>query len=89
MEGIMNGQECIDKKSPCRKGTGAWSIERQVRLTSGILVLAGIALAYSFQLTWILLSIVVGLGMVLSAVLDTCALGSLIAQMPWNRHLKS
>jgi hypothetical protein len=61
-----------------------WSIDRQVRIASGLLVLVGISLAYSICLPFIWLAILVALGMVLSGITNSCALGLLIKQLPWN-----
>lgn len=62
-----------------------WSIERQVRIVSGLLILLGVALAYSVSLPFICLSILVALGMVLSGLTNSCALGNLIQHLPWNK----
>lgn len=62
------------------------SIERQVRITAGSLVLVGIALAYAIFPPFIWLSIVVSLGMIVSGVTNSCALGSVIAKLPWNQN---
>lgn len=61
-----------------------WSMERQVRLAAGGLVVIG-ALA---SLTWppaTALSGVVGAGLVFAAVTDTCGMAMLLAKLPWNR----
>jgi rhodanese-related sulfurtransferase len=61
-----------------------WSLERQVRFAAGFLVLSGVLL--SLLSPWfILLSGFVGSGLMFSAVTDTCAMGMLLARMPWNR----
>lgn len=61
------------------------SIERQVRVATGSLILVGIALAYAIFPPFIWLSIVVSLGMIVSGVTNSCALGSVIAKLPWNQ----
>lgn len=65
-----------------------WSIERQVRIVSGLLVLFGIAMAYTINLTFIWLAILVSMGMVISGVTNSCALGLLIKRMPWNQKVE-
>lgn len=62
-----------------------WSMERQVRLTAGLLILLGIALACSVNANWMFFSAFVALGMVFSAVTNTCGLGQMLGLMPWNR----
>jgi amino acid transporter len=61
------------------------SIERQVRIASGLLVLTGIALAYAVFPPFIWIAVVAALGMVLSGLTDSCALGQMIKEMPWNK----
>lgn len=63
------------------------SIERQVRVAAGALVLVGIALAYTLYPPFIWLSIMVALGMILSGLTNSCALGNLIEKLPWNKNI--
>lgn len=71
---------------PVEKGLfSVWSMERQVRFTAGLLVLLGIALSAFLSSNWLLLSAVVALGMIVSAVSNTCAMANLLALLPWNR----
>lgn len=69
----------------CARENSNWSIERQIRITSGLLILLGICIAYTICLPFIWLSILVALGMVLSGITNSCALGLMIKQLPWNR----
>lgn len=80
----MNDNRCCDKSEE-RAGKPPWSIDRQVRLVSGTLVLLGLALAYSINPVFILLSLVVALGMIVSACTDSCAMGIVVSYLPWNR----
>jgi hypothetical protein len=61
-----------------------WSMERQVRLTAGLLILDGIALS-TINANWLFLSAIVALGMIISAISDTCAMATVLQLMPWNR----
>lgn len=65
-----------------------WSIDRQVRVVTGLLILFGIALAYSVNLYFIWLAILVAVGMVMSGITNSCSLGLLIKQLPWNQSDK-
>lgn len=60
-----------------------WSMDRQVRFTAGLFVLVGIALSI-FNSTWLCLSAFVALGMMFSAITDTCGMAALLSLMPWN-----
>jgi Protein of unknown function (DUF2892) len=46
-------------------------------------------LAYFVNPNWIALSAFVGAGLAFAGVTDTCAMGMLIARMPWNSHRPS
>jgi hypothetical protein len=61
------------------------SLERQVRIAAGILILVGVALHYLVHPYLLGLSAFVGAGLVFAGVTDTCAMGMLIAKMPWNQ----
>lgn len=66
------------------RGRETWEIERQVRLAAGSLVAAGVlGSALVPRLKW--LAGGVGTGLVVAALTDTCAMGSALSRMPWNR----
>jgi rhodanese-related sulfurtransferase len=71
------------------RGTKVISLERQVRIAAGSLMFIGAALGYFVNPNWIALSGFVGAGLVFAGVTDTCAMGMLIARMPWNSHRNS
>jgi hypothetical protein len=60
------------------------SLERQVRIAAGLLVVTGVALSF-VRPFFIGLSTFVGAGLVFAGITDTCAMGLLIAKMPWNQ----
>jgi rhodanese-related sulfurtransferase len=61
-----------------------WSLERQVRLGAGLLVLLGAALAVSLDVRWVYLSGFAGLGLTFAGLSDICPMGILLGRMPWN-----
>jgi len=61
------------------------SIERQVRLTAGALVVTGVVAGYLLHLAWFALSGFVGAGLVYAAITDSCGMALLITKAPWNR----
>ena len=69
---------------PTRKERGPMSLERQVRIAAGALVLTGLLLDIVLPGARFL-SYFVGAGLVFAGVTDTCAMGMLIAKLPWNR----
>lgn len=62
-----------------------WSLERQVRFTAGLFVLTGVLLALLVHPLLVLISGFIGAGLMFSAATDTCAMGMLLARMPWNK----
>lgn len=60
------------------------SLERQVRIAAGSLVVIGVLLG-SLVTPWFYgLSGFVGAGLVFAGVCDTCGMGMILARMPWN-----
>lgn len=71
--------------APLRRGRQTWELERQVRLAAGSLVALGVLLGTVVPaLTW--LAFAVGAGLAVAALTNTCAMGMLLARMPWNRR---
>jgi rhodanese-related sulfurtransferase len=70
---------------PIVRGRKAVSLERQVRIAAGALVLVGAVLAMTVHPLFALLSAFVGAGLVFAGVTDTCGMGMLLARMPWNQ----
>ena len=70
---------------PVVRGKKAISLERQVRIAAGSLVLLGAVLALTVDLWFVLLSAFVGAGLLFSGISDTCGMGMLLARMPWNQ----
>lgn len=70
--------------APVNRGRNRWDMERQVRFTAGGLVLAGVLGSLAVPgLQW--LAAAIGAGLMFAAVTNTCAMGNLLARMPWNR----
>ncbi|WP_438969803.1 rhodanese-like domain-containing protein [Methylophaga sp.] len=67
------------------KTRSVMSLERQVRLAAGSIVLTGVLLGYLFNTNWFLLSGFVGAGLIYAAITDNCAMGIIMSKAPWNR----
>jgi rhodanese-related sulfurtransferase len=76
---------CVDAGLPVVRGKKAISLERQVRIAAGSLVLLGAVLGWLVHPAFVGLSAFVGAGLVFAGVTDTCGMGLLLARMPWNR----
>ncbi|MHC4875523.1 MAG: rhodanese-like domain-containing protein [Planctomycetota bacterium] len=67
------------------RGKKAMSLERQVRIAAGLLVLTGVVLSELVHPYLIGISAFVGAGLVFAGITDTCGMGMLLAKMPWNQ----
>ena len=74
---------------PVVRGRKTISLERQVRIAAGSLVLLGAALGYFINPLFIGLSAFVGAGLIFAGVTDTCGMGMMLAKMPWNQVRES
>jgi rhodanese-related sulfurtransferase len=61
------------------------SLERQVRIGAGALVLIGTVLAWMVHPAFLVIPAFIGAGLVFSGVTDFCGMAMLLAKMPWNR----
>lgn len=77
-------QACVAAGLPVTRGKATMSLERQVRIAAGTLVILGAVLGYFVHPLWIALAAFVGAGLVYAGVTDTCGMGMLLARMPWN-----
>jgi len=69
-----------------RETATSWSLERQVRLGAGGLVLLGTLASVVLDRKWLLLSGIVGAGLTFAGLTDICMMGNLLTRMPWNRR---
>lgn len=75
---------CVAAGLPNVRGKKAMSLERQVRIAAGSLVLLGVGLSCLHP--WLIgLSAFVGAGLVFAGVTDTCGMAYLLGKMPWNQ----
>jgi rhodanese-related sulfurtransferase len=71
---------------PVERGAAkAISLERQVRIAAGTLVLVGVLLAYFVHPGFVALSAFIGAGLIFAGITDWCGMGLLLAKLPWNR----
>lgn len=61
------------------------SLERQVRMAAGLLVLSGVLFGALVHPLGYALAAFIGAGLVFAGATDTCGMGLLLARMPWNR----
>jgi rhodanese-related sulfurtransferase len=70
---------------PLARGKKTISLERQVRIAAGFLVLVGGVLAIAVHPYFAALSAFVGAGLMFAGITDTCGMAMLLARMPWNQ----
>lgn len=66
-----------------------WSMERQVRVSAGVLVLAFCGLGLLTSRTFVIGAALVGAGLIYAGVSDTCMMASALGRMPWNNPAKA
>jgi rhodanese-related sulfurtransferase len=65
------------------------SLDRQVRIVAGTIVALGSVAALTASPVWALLPMAIGTGLVIAGLSDTCAMGMLLARLPYNRSTAS
>ena len=78
-------QACEQAGLPVVRGKKAVSLERQVRIAAGMLVLTGALLGIFVHPYWSGLAAFVGAGLIFAGVTDTCGMAMVLARMPWNQ----
>ncbi|HZZ77488.1 MAG TPA: rhodanese-like domain-containing protein [Gemmataceae bacterium] len=76
---------CTQAGLPVVRGKKMMSLERQVRIAAGLIVLIGALLAWFVHPAFVFLSAFIGAGLVFAGITDTCGMGLMLAKMPWNR----
>ena len=83
---VDGGTEAWEKAGlPVVRGKKTMSLERQVRIAAGSLVLIGAILGFTVHPYFIGLSAFVGAGLVFAGITDTCGMAMILAKMPWNQ----
>jgi len=85
---IEGGMSAWEKMGlPVKRGTSkVISLERQVRISAGSLMLLGLLLAWKVHPYFLALCALVGAGLVFAGITDYCGMGMLLSKMPWNRR---
>lgn len=77
---------CESAGVPVVRGKSAIPLNCQVQIITGVTVVAGtIAALATANLYWLSLPMVMGAGLVFSGLTNTCAMGTMLARMPWNQ----
>lgn len=87
LEGGMTAWQ--DAGLPVERGGKVVSLERQVRIAAGLLVLLGVILGTWVHAGFYGLAAFVGAGLTFAGITDWCGMGLLLAKAPWNRRADS
>lgn len=74
---------------PVMRDRKIMSLERQVRIAAGLLVLGGTILGWLVHPAFAGLAAFVGAGLIFSGITDSCGMGLLLARVPWNQQRKT
>lgn len=75
---------CSSCNIPTEKGK-VISLERQVRIAAGALVLSGVLLGHFVDDSFYILSGLIGGGLIFAGITDYCGMAMALARAPWNR----
>jgi len=84
LEGGVNAWDAADL--PVNRGRKTISIERQVRIAAGFMIVTGVVLGFLVSPGFFGLSAFVGCGLMFAGIADWCGMGFLLARMPWNNR---
>lgn len=83
LEGGVNAWKAAGKE--CRRGERrVLPLDRQVRIATGMIVVAGVVLGAAVNPLWYLLAGGMGAGMIFAGVTNWCGLAIVVSKMPWN-----
>lgn len=78
-------QAWVQADLPVVRGKKTISLERQVRIVAGLMVVTSAVLGYFVHPAWVGLAAFAGAGLTFAGITDTCGMGLLLAKMPWNQ----
>jgi len=71
---------------PVVRGRKMISLERHVRIVTGLLVLTGIGLGLGIPRGFLGIAVFVRAGLTFAGITDYCGMAMLLAKMPWNQN---
>ena len=88
--GILEGgiTAWVNQGKPVVRGQHRMSLEGQVRAIAGVLILVGVGLGLTIHSWFLLLPTVVGVGLLHAGLTDSCLMGMLLSNLPYNRIRK-
>lgn len=77
---------CESAGIPLKKGN-VMSLERQVRIAAGSLVVTGVVLGSLMSPGFYTLAGIIGAGLVFAGITNSCGMAFLLTRAPWNKNL--
>lgn len=85
---VEGGTQAWDKAGlPMRRCGNALSLERQVQIAIGVLLLMKVLLGFTFHELFFAATALIGAGLILAGTTRWCGMARLVALMPWNRKV--
>jgi rhodanese-related sulfurtransferase len=84
LEGGLNAWRA--QHLPLKQGRGAISLERQVRILAGSLIALASLLALFVDPRFAIVSGLMGTGLAIAGITDSCAMALLLARLPYNQR---
>ena len=88
LEGGIDGW-IANGKSVVRMERRPWSLERQVRVGAGSMVVISLLLAWTVSPLFLSVTALVGAGLVFAGATDICLMARLLSKLPWNHPRSS
>jgi len=83
---VQGGTEAWEKAGlPLRRCGSAISLERQVQITIGALLILKVFFGFTVHELFFVFAAFIGAGLVMAGLTRWCGMARLIARMPWNR----
>lgn len=87
---LDGGLEAWDKAGlPLLRGKKGISLERQVRIAAGSIIVLGVVAGFLFHPGFFVIPGLAGAGLIFAGITDWCGMGLFLARMPWNRQRRS
>lgn len=70
------------------RGRKGFSLERQTRLITGLMIMVGVGLGVTLSPWFLLIPTAAGAGLFHAGLTDSCLMGRMLGKFPFNRHRK-
>lgn len=85
---MQYGYEQLEKAKQPEKLASGWTIDRQFRMTLGVLMVIFLIGFKTVGNSFLIIPIILATGLVFTSIIDRCYMRMGIALLPWNREKK-